>query len=255
MDDLSNMNDKINEFLRSVNGNYLILEEKIDIEKQMEYFDLVKDFKETIPVEELKEKSWVIGNDTVPLLDQQHWLVALAQTKEIKAYRILEKLLSDLPDNDPIRPYGILALQDLKMHLHTELSDESQVFISTGLGGKGKKLRYFLVVSSLDLGDFMDWQKKVIHKEFEFFLHKTNSELESIEMHTYFSILKVLIPLDVDINALISSCLKECNTFGNFLSEDYLITNVRELTTEEIVMALNRKSSDENVDVDIEDLE
>jgi hypothetical protein len=65
------------------------------------------------------------------------------------------------------------------MLLQSKFLDENQVFISTGLGGKGSKLRYFVVlVNSFDKYDKL--QQKLIKTELDFFLKKHDAELEQV---------------------------------------------------------------------------
>ena len=42
------------------------------------------------------------------------------------------------------------------------------------------------------------------------------------------------MPMRVDIQALMNRVIDECNQYGNFLSRTYTVTNVKELTKEEI---------------------
>ncbi len=48
----------------------------------------------------------------------------------------------------------MLAFQENKMLLESSLLDENQILISTGLGGKGMKLRYFTVMQTFDRKGF-----------------------------------------------------------------------------------------------------
>ncbi|NJM15295.1 MAG: hypothetical protein HC896_07885 [Bacteroidales bacterium] len=43
-----------------------------------------------------------------------------------------------------------------------------------------------------------------------------------------------VIPLHVNIKMLFYKSISECNQIGNFLEEDYIITNVKEYTFPEI---------------------
>jgi hypothetical protein len=121
------------------------------------------------------------------------------------------------------------------------LLDEEQVFISTGLGGKGEKLRYF-IVGKLKLGDkFTESQKKIIKTEFNHFFKNRNSELEKIRFINGFFTITALIPISETISEVIAPTIKEINQYGDFLHTDYLVTNVKFLSEKEITAYFNKK--------------
>ena len=108
------------------------------------------------------------------------------------------------------------------------------MFISTGLGGKGSLLRYFIVLLSKKRNALNEIQKKIIHGEFEFLLNKNDSELESITFYDKFVTMVVLIPLHITIKEFFREGINECNQFGNFLRANFLVTNVKQLSADEI---------------------
>ena len=58
----------------------------------------------------------------------------------------------------------------------------------------------------------------------------------------------MLIPLDVPFHEVLLRAVEECNQYGNFLEEDFLVTNVRMLSfddMEEIVKS-RQQSGDGN---------
>jgi hypothetical protein len=114
------------------------------------------------------------------------------------------------------------------------LLDENQIFISTGLGGKGEKLRYF-IACKLKTGDcFSDTQKKVVQTECEDIFEKNNCKIEKVTfVEKYVSVI-ALIPIEVSFGNVIKSSIAECNQYGDFLYQQYLITNVKMLDYTEI---------------------
>ncbi len=63
---------------------------------------------------------------------------------------------------------------------------------------------------------------------------KFDSILEEIQVHQYYVTMKVLIPMDVAVAEIIEGGIDECNTFSDFLDENYYVTNVRIPTEAEI---------------------
>jgi len=120
------------------------------------------------------------------------------------------------------------------MLLESLLLDENHVFISTGLGGKGEKLRYFIVLFGKENSDFTELQKKIIRNEFHIHLKKYNSELEELNFSGSLANMLAMIPMKVIIKQIFTEAIKECNQYGDFLVSNFIITNVKELSFDEI---------------------
>ena len=139
-----NIYDKIQEIFGQVPGSFSILEEQIDIDLQMEYFEVSrlakKDLDKALTLNEKDE----IFNPELDRSKKKALFARLASLENVGAYRTIEKYLKE--DHQDLRNWAILALQESRMLLESTLLDENQVFISTGLGGKGSLLRYFIVL-------------------------------------------------------------------------------------------------------------
>ena len=154
----------------------------------------------------------------------------------------------------------MMALQESKMLIEGNLLNERQVFVSTGLGGRGKLLRYFVALVGNNINEFAPYQQHVIQSEFETALKNNHSDIENIEFQGKYAAMTVLIPLDVPCHQTLLDAVEECNLYGNFLKTDFLITNVKTLTFEEIddfvAGKLEEMNSDNEIDFDdIDDLE
>ena len=67
----------------------------------------------------------------------------------------------------------------------------------------------------------------------------------------------MLIPLDVPCHQTLLDAVEECNLYGNFLKTDFLITNVKTLTFDEIdefVTSKLKEEQDTN-EIDFNDLD
>ena len=251
MEDHENIYDKIKEILGSASGTLNIMESEIDVGLQMEYFE----FSRKIASE--RDESWAI--EQTPFLEdpeastelKKELLARLASVEQIAAYRTIEKFYSNAePD---LKEWSMLALHESRMHLESHFLDENQVFISTGLGGKGDKLRYFVVLITRMNNSFTPLQQRIVQKEFSYFVEKTGGEVEEFDTSGYLATLQVLVPLDCSIKNLFDKGIEECNQYGDFLRDTCIITNVKKLTFDEIEDFIERKtrSMEENNPPDV----
>jgi len=232
MEEYENIYDKIKELLGTLPSKLNVLEEKIDLELQFEYFEQSRRERKLLKQEKALDDSHKLFRDDISTDEKKCILARIASVAKVEAYRVIERFLNDAPGE--LKNWTILALQENRMLLESILLDESHVFISTGLGGKGYKLRYFIVIFGKEEKDFNDVQKKIIRSEFESCLKKYNSELEEINFSGSLANMLVIIPMKVIIKQIFTEAIKECNQFGNFLISNFIITNVKELSFDEI---------------------
>lgn len=237
---------KIHEIFGNISNNFNILEDQIDISLQMEYFELSKSHKKKLKSAEILASKDDIFREDVSDEDKKILLTRLASLDDVTAYRTIEQFVNKT--DSKIRDWGILALQESRMMLESTLLDENQVFISTGLGGKGQKLRYFVVLTSKNNKPFNDLQKRIIRSEFEFNLDKHNAELEELEYAEFFATFLTLIPLDLDIKLVLRDAVNECNLFGDFLTTNFIVTNVKKLSIPEIKKFLEESDKEDESD-------
>ena len=240
--DNENIFDKIKELFGKVSGNLNVLEEQIDIELQMEYFKASKKLKEN-PVEDIILRKQDLYDENISLKEKKQLLVMLASVDDVEAFRTIEKYTSQA---DPkIYQWSILALQESRMILESSLLDENQVFISTGLGGKGSKLRYFIVLMHHEKSKFNDIQQKVIQSEFDFSLNKHDGELESVNFSGPYAKLLAVIPIQAPLKELFQNAIHEANQIGDFIKENFIVTNVKQLTDNEITDFLEKEGDND----------
>ncbi len=253
-----NLYDKLQELSGIIPEKFNIIDEPIDVNLQMEYFKLSRKIKKKLgkdhqlSVETLPD----LNSDEVGLDLKKEILVKLASIDDPKAFRRIEEFSRD--SENPLRPWSLLALQESRMLIESNLLDERQVFISTGLGGRGNMLRYFVVLIGENIEEFASYQKKIVKSEFEFALQRNRSELESITFEKKYISILVLIPVDIAFHQVLLSAVEECNQYGNFLKSNFLVTNVKTLNYDEIHNFIeNNKLPDEenykNLEIDEND--
>ena len=169
MNEKDDMFKKFHDSFKEMQGHFHILEERVPVERQVEYFKYSDRLKQNArPIEE-DEFELLDGWLTEPELTDENRkfaLTRLAISHNIKAYRALEKYVQS-PDSK-LKDWAHLALMESRITLESELSEEKQIYISTGLGGKNEKLRFFVLLQAADKKPFEAYQRQVIEREFAF---------------------------------------------------------------------------------------
>jgi hypothetical protein len=243
MEEHENLYEKIQEILGGAQGNLKVLEQQIDMDLQVEYYECSMILKKNV------EDKWAIENAKYleePGYSEQvkrEILARLASIEKVECYRYIETFLQTAEEN--LRDWALLALNESRMLLESRLLDESQVFISTGLGGKEGKLRYFVALLSRSSLNLDASQKMVINNEFDYILKKVDAEVEEIQFSEYMATILLLIPMNVSLTEVIEEAIKECNKYGDFLNASFIVTNVKTLSFMEIKEFLvNKKGED-----------
>jgi hypothetical protein len=241
MEDHENLYEKIREILGAAPGNLKILEQQIDMDLQMEYYNC------SVRVREERSESWALEH--MPHLTEPGYsvqlkkelLARLASTGRVECYRAIEAFIEHAPE--ALGSWGVLALNESRMLLESRILDENQVFISTGLGGIDEKLRYFVVLMTRTRVDLTEAQKMVIKNEFEFILKKFDAILEEADFSDYLATITLLLPMNHSLKSVFREAIEECNRYGNFLNDDFIVTNVRVLSFGEIKDFLERRNN------------
>ena len=236
---------KIEETIRSLPDDFNILEEQIDVEVQMKYFEFTRDPKNSVPVPDVGLAEQILSDPSVELDTKQKLLVQLAGLDQVEAFRLIERFHKEAKGF--LRSWSVLALQESRMILQSSLLGEQQVFVSTGLGGKGQQIRYFVVLLHQPKNEaFSKSQEKIIQNEFDFFLHNDNGQMEELTFDPEgFAFGTFLFPLKNDLQRIFHSFIEECNQYGGFLQENVILTNVKKLSLQEIKeFIINEKHDD-----------
>jgi hypothetical protein len=236
--------DNINEIMDYIPKYFSILEEKIDMEVQRDFFNSIKDLI-IDPDDNLEDIISNLNNPDIPVEERKTALLKLASLDEIEAYRAIEKF-NNQPDSD-FKEWTILALQQSKLIIKSSLLGEQIVFISSGLGGKNGKLRYSLIFpySNPDK-QLSDYQIKILKEEVEFYLSKNDGEIEEFDFSSKYASFMIILPLKVLIKDIVKLIIDECNQYGSFLNEDVLITNMKKFSEEEIIKIIEKRATFED---------
>ena len=240
MEEYENLHEKIQEMLGKNPGNLKVMEEQIDMDLQVEYFERSKRLREE------KEESWAL--DLSQYLNEPGYspdvkkeiLARLATIEKVECYRIIESFVKE--GEESLHKWALLSLNESRLQLESNIMNENQVFISTGLGGRDQKLRYFVVLMTRTRSDLTPTHQMVIQNEFEYILRKFGAEVEEVNFSGYLSTITLLLPMNYSLRTVFNEAIQECNRYGDFLNDDFIVTNVKTLSFQEIKDFLERKS-------------
>jgi len=222
--------------LEKLQGHLRVLETKVPVEKQMEYFRFSEAIRPDLVDDRLlEEQIKVLSSKKSTSLDIKYALALLAISGNVKAYRAIEAYNETHNDD-----WAAMSLLQAKITLESEFSDEKQIFISSGLGGQGNRLRFFAFFKSNKGKFFSDYQKELIEKEIPYSIQKYKGILENVEIKDNYFTLLFLIHIQVDIKTMLDEAIYECNQYGNFINKGFIITNVKVFSDEEIRNELMR---------------
>ena len=230
----------VNQLLSRAGSRLNILEEEIDVEVQHQYMDLLEHLIKGGDFKALREDAIVhVFDEAVDDEKKKTLLILLSMVDDISIYRSIESFQKQ---DTPIKPWATIALQQSRMLIQSNLLDESTVFVSTGLGGHDTLLRYFCVYVANKGVTLQPFQWDIAQKETELVINKSQGEIEQIEQFEKYITFTLLLPIEANLKEIFNSIIDECNTYGNFLSENIIITNVKKLSTKEIEDFLETKS-------------
>lgn len=220
--------------------SFHILEDLVPIEEQMDYFRYFDKIRRENKVFERDEEVEILFSPEQSLDRKKLSLTLLASIPDVGAYRSIETYHSS-PSEPELLNWSSMALVSSRIILSSDLSGQQQIYISSGLGGQDKKLRFFSLFTTTERQPFTDLQKEIIGREFKFQLQKSDVTIEKFDIkENYFTIL-MLFSFEEDVKSNLNAAVTECNQYGNFLDDKFLFTNVKVLSEKEIDELLKKK--------------
>jgi len=80
-----------------------------------------------------------------------------------------------------------------------------------------------------------------MQKEFYYTFEKNHSIIEDLVFYTNYATLMALIPIQSSVKDILLNALNECNQFGDFINESFIVTNVKRLDEKEIMEINNQQ--------------
>ena len=234
--------DPFQELYNSIQSNsnlFRIIEESIPLSVQTAYLKLSNKMRTKEYAYEYALWSEQLFDKETPDKQIKQILLLLAASKEIKAFRLLERYAKTVKGE--LTYWVALALLEARVQIESDILGERPVIVASGLGGKDNKLRFFVVLAVADGAELTEYQEKMLERELFFYAKKYDCDLEDIRIHSNYTTITALIPITVKSpGVLFDAVIAECNSYGNFLRKDYVLTNVRILGDNEIRRTLAR---------------
>lgn len=220
--------------------SFHILEDLVPLNIQMDYFKYFDKLRKENPPFNRDEEVSILFSQEEDIERKKKSLTLLASIPDVGAYRTIETYHSSPADKELVY-WSSMALVSSRIILTSDLSGQQQVYISSGLGGQDKRLRFFSLFTSNNRQEFTSFQKEIIDHEFTFHLNSTDVLIEKFEIGNNYFTLLLLFHFDEDIKSRLNSAVEECNKYGNFLDTKFLFTNVKILNEKEIEILINKK--------------
>ena len=238
--------DKILDKIKSGDSNFSVFEEGTNFDLQINYADfIVKQKKEDLKSNDIEKDINELFSDNTDNERKKLLSARLSFVDDVKAFRALEKF-ADIENNE-LHDWAVLTLQQSRILIETALTDESRIYISSGMGGVGNKLRFFCIFTTLNKTKFIDLQKSIVEKEINYTLPLYDGVVEEIIFYDTYVSFTSLIPINISLKDVLNTVVDDCNILGEFLSESIFVTNVKKLNKEEIEELINKGKNKEEI--------
>lgn len=246
MEKFDNTLNQLRDSYGELKDNMHMLDEIVPVEEQMKYFQYSK-YIETNKEQNSLDRNYLIARLFTPeveIEDKRYYLSSLAKIADVASYRAIEAY-HKIPLEPELKHWSALALAESKLLLNAELSGEKQFFVSTGLGGKDKKLRYFAVIASANREKLSDFQVQTLLRELQFCFDQDKIDLEKLELRENYLKLFLLCDLNHEPRISVEKAINESNLFGEYVDPSFLLTNVKQMEDKEIESFLNKTKTAE----------
>jgi len=214
--------------LMNMGQNFHVLENQVPIEQQIEYFNYTFNVRKRagdLNDGDYEQLMIEMENPYCTNDEKKRILALLSTSKDVKIFRFIEQYSKE-PDKG-LENWANMCLMESRIMMESELSGTHQAYISTGLGGKGDKLRFYVLLLATDAIPFLDYQRDIIKSEFAYILEQYDCEAERIKIKENYVELIMLAPIFADFRHVLEKAVKECNVYGNFLSDYVTVTNAK----------------------------
>jgi len=229
--DFSGTFEDFQKVVRENGGDIQIMEREVGLDTQMAYMRMSKEVKNNLTPNLVMAGQFELWDDS-SRQSKRKKLAAIASLGRPDAIRVLQSY-QEKPDSG-LEDWTYLALQECKLIFQASMLDHPPMFISTGLGGRGQQLRFFGAFFSEDGLPLEKNRQKVISGEIDYMFEKFGGKLEFLAFSGQFVTFWGLVPIDVSLNEKVQAVIDESNLLGAGLRKDFILTNVKKLTYNEL---------------------
>lgn len=226
--------DEMKDILSSLPEHPDIVQAGVDMAIQQEYIKMAS----TLDAEPdsdgvIDEQGRLLLEQTASIDDKKKALIHLAQTGRVMASRLIEQFLEQA--GAQLHDWATVALWECRMMADVVWADGEDIgIVITGLGAEGHRLRYFVVLRPIEPGGITSSDHALIAQAFAEVCESLDSRLEEAQIYPTHARLKILVPMDVAVGAVIGGGIEACNQSKQFLATGYFVTNDRIPTDEDI---------------------
>ena len=241
-------NQNLEYFLNQISGNFTVAEHGvhpdimqrfISISNKLNKYELGDD--EILP---LKEK---LLNPESSVKVKEKVLAKLATIKNVIAFRIVESYYQNCSEEE--KPFSALAFNQSRHLIENQLTDNNAGLIITGLGGKGRRLRYFFMIVLTSDQELSNAIQRLLTAEVDEILKENNCEIETINYFNSHLAVTALVPLEKNLANIIDDITARCNELINIFLKNFFVTNgffPSEIMTNEIIDKLRKNKDSDN---------
>lgn len=238
---MTDQTEKMQAFLDRIPEEFAVGEFGIDIAVHQEYLDYSRSYTRR-DLSELSTQNIgeILFDPNIENIQKKIALIQLAHDGTISAFRQIQKF-RETAEDDELHDWTLLALTECQVLLKSQLLEENQGIILTGLGGVGNTLRYYFLVLPRKERPFTETEKTVVREEFQVVSRHRNSTIEAVDVSEHYVGFTILIPIDVAVGTVIEQGITQCNSLGkSFVLAHYFVTNQRIPTAEELELIIHK---------------
>jgi len=227
------------EFINKDGENYKHIALPLDLQHEfhLTYKKLIdsKWYSKKIDKEKLLQETEKLYSPNVPLDEKKELIVKFSFIDDINFYKALKKY-EKFADKE-LKNWVKIAIKQSEVILENSLGELNNVLIFSGLGGKKDKIRFFgTFFLRYPNNKFSEYQKLVIKNELLEGLKSYNCELEKLYFNNFFAAFIFLAEIKSNLGEILKKILEEINVYGNFLKNNFIITNIKIPSIKEIKM-------------------
>jgi len=242
-------NQNLEQFLSQISGNFTVAEHGVHPDVMQRFIKISNKLNKydeaNEDIEPLKEK---LQNPETPTKVKEKILARLATIRSVAAFRLVEQYYLNCAAEE--KSFASLAYSQSRHLIENQLTDNNSGLIITGLGGKGKRLRYFFMIVLESDQNLSNAIHRLINAEVEETLKENDCEVEKIDYFTSHLAVTALVPLEKNLANIIDIITEKCNELIHVFLKNFFVTNgflPSDIMTNEIIDKLRKnKDNEEN---------
>jgi hypothetical protein len=228
------MSSEVNNILEQMPDRYVICNTEIDQKIMKKFYSELSRVNQEISSEAIEEKGDLLFQNDLSNKEKQKILLELVSTGTVSAFRKIQEYVTVF--NKKNDPWMEMALYECQRRVEEDLVEESTGIISTGLGGNRGLLRYVFIIKSME---DLTVHEKMINEDWLSVATEFKSEIEKIKCTKKYFEGIVLLPMDIAIASLIETGILKTNKDRVILNQNYMVTNTKIPSAEEIESFIN----------------